>query len=118
MFFGLGGDFGFWELSLRGVSFSWEAELGRFDHFEGYFLDVLGCCGEETLTFDTDETSEPCVAMAVELFGVSKGALDGFLSSFVDFFAIGCEAVFVGGVAGVLPDVAVKFALMVPRAGA
>ena len=94
------------------------AELGCFDHFEGYFLDILGCCGKKTLSFDTDEVSEPCVTMSVELFGVGEGALDGFLSSLVDFLAIRREAVFVDGIAGILPEVAVKLALVVLGAGA
>ena len=32
------------------------ADLGGCDHFEGYFLNILGG-GEKTLSFDTDETS-------------------------------------------------------------
>ena len=110
----------FWGLGRWASLFvvSGEAELGCFDHFEGYFLDILGCCGKKTLSFDTDEVSEPCVTMSVELFGVGEGALDGFLSSLVDFLAVRRETVFVGGVACVLPDVAVDFALVVSRAGA
>ena len=67
---------------------------------------------------DTDKGSEPCITMPMKLFGVGEGALDGFLSSLVDFFAVRREAVFVGGIACVLPDMAVKFARLVFGAGA
>ena len=58
-------------------------------HDEGDFLDVLGGGSEETLAFDAYETSEPCISVSVELLGVSEGALDGFLSSFVDGLTMG-----------------------------
>ena len=94
------------------------AELGCFNHFEGYFLDILGCCGKKALSFDTDKASEPRITMSVELFGVGEGALDCFLSSLVDFLAVRRETVFVDGIAVVLPKVAIKFALVVLGTGA
>ena len=94
------------------------AELRGSDHFECYFLDILGGGGKKTLSFDTDEASEPRISMSVELFGVGEGALDGFLSSLVDFLAVRRETVFVDGIAVVLPKVAIKFALVVLGTGA
>ena len=53
------------------------AELGDFDHFEGYFLDILGG-GEKTLSFETDETLEP--TRLIELSQAQSAQVLGFLT--------------------------------------
>jgi len=60
-------------------------------HCHGDFLDILGCCGDETLEGDAFSSSEASVAVSVELLGVGERAFDCFLSSFVDGFALRCE---------------------------
>jgi hypothetical protein len=56
--------------------------------------------------------------MSVKLFGVGEGALNGLLSSLIDFLAVWREAIFVDGIACVLPDVSIEFALLVFGTGA
>ena len=74
--------------------------------YQGYFLDVLSGCGQQALASDLDQTSEPCVTMAKELFGVGEGSLDGFFSSLVNSLTPRGQSQSVGALAGVLPDMA------------
>jgi len=69
------------------------------------FLDVLGGGGEEGLPSDALEAAIVRVLVAVELFGVCEEALDGLLSSLVDPLAPVGQAVGVGALTGVGPDV-------------
>ena len=66
---------------------------------------VFGC-GEQALTSDLFQASEPCIAMAEELLGVGEGAFDRLLSSLVNGLAPGGQAALVGFFAQVLPDMA------------
>ena len=84
----------------------------------GDLLDVLGCCGHQTLELDLDETSEAGVSVAVKFLGVGKRSLDGFFSAFVDGLAPRRQAMGVGAFAGILPDMAGDGALSVLIVGA
>ena len=68
---------------------------------QGDFFDVLGGGGEQALASDGEQSAEAGVAVAVELFGVGEGALDGFLAASVDALAPRREAMGVGALAGV-----------------
>ena len=59
----------------------WRRYLGKS---ECDFLDVLSGGGEQALGLNGGKTAEPGVAMAKELLGVGKGALDGLLASFIE----------------------------------
>ena len=53
-------------------------------HCEGYFLDVLGGGGEQTLAGDGGDTPETGVAMAVQLLGVGATILyTGIVSAII-----------------------------------
>jgi len=73
---------------------------------EGDLLDVLGGGSEQALTRDGDQSAEAGVAVAMELLGVGEGAFDGLLAPAVDAFAPWVQAVSVGALAGIGPDVA------------
>jgi len=66
----------------------------------------LGGGGEQTLGFDGGEAPEPGVSVSVQLLGIGKGPLDRLLSPFVEAFAPVGEAVSIGFVPRILPDVA------------
>src|SRR5690606_12842858 len=73
---------------------------------EGDFLDVLGGGGQEALVGDACQTSEPCIAVSVKLFGVGKGALDRLLAALVDRLAPRRQPMPIGALACVGPDMA------------
>jgi hypothetical protein len=71
---------------------------------EGDFLHILGCGGHQALATRPDESAEAGIAVAEELLGVGEGALHGFLTARIDQLAPNGQAVGVGAVAGVLPN--------------
>lgn len=72
-----------------------------FDERHCDLLDVLGGCSQQALAGDTGETSEAGIAVAMQLLGIGKGALDRFLAAFVDRLAPSGQAVGIGALAGV-----------------
>lgn len=72
----------------------------------GYFFDILGGGGQQALAFDIDHSAEPCISVSVKLFGISKGAFNRFFSSLVEPLAPVGQAVAIGTLAGILPNMA------------
>ena len=70
---------------------------GFFGQEKGDFLDILGGGCQEALAGDFDQASELGIAMAKELLGIGKGALDGLLSALVDGLAPRGQAVPIAG---------------------
>ncbi|AJD51639.1 hypothetical protein TH3_07595 [Thalassospira xiamenensis M-5 = DSM 17429] len=87
----------------RGLSLS-DWPLGA--QSQGYFLDVLGGGGQQTLAFDIDQSPEPCISMTVKLFGICKRAFDRLFSALVNPLTPLCQTIGVSPVSGVLPDMA------------
>ena len=58
------------------------------------------------LTTVSREPSEPGIPMSMELLGVRKGSLDGFLAAFVELLAPIRKAIAVSTLSGILPDMA------------
>lgn len=79
------------------------------DQDHGDLLDVLRCGCRQALACDAGLTSEAGTAMTVKLLGVGKRALDRLLAAFVDRLAPGRQAVGIGALAGIGPDIRVAF---------
>lgn len=75
-------------------------------HCQGDFLDVLCGGGEQALGCDGGQAPEAGISMSMKLLGVGEGTFDGFLSPLVDGLTPIGQAVGVGSLAGVLPDMA------------
>jgi hypothetical protein len=67
---------------------------------QGDFLHVLCGGGEQTLAGHRNEPAEARVTVTVQLLGIGKGALDGFLASLVDALAPRGQPIGVSALAG------------------
>ena len=81
----------------------WSGWLGER---HGDLLDVLGGCSQQALACDAGETSKAGIAMPVKLLGIGKRALDRLLAALIDCLAPRGQAMGVGALAGVGPDMA------------
>src|SRR5690606_37759527 len=115
LFSGSGVLFCGWLIACSCLGAGW---LWCFCECHGDLLDVLGGGGEQALHLYAPQTSEPGIAMAVQLFGIGKGALHGFLAALVDGLALGGEPMRIGSVARLLPDMARNRALGLGIGGA
>ncbi len=93
-------------MDINGDDPSPPCRFGHFGQRHCNLLDVLGRSGQQTLPSDLDQTSEPGIAVPMQLLGIGKRTLNGFLAPFVNSLAPRREAVGVGALTSVGPDMA------------